>query len=164
MSVTSISKFFFYSWHKLLLNKRNPQLKIKVIDHSRNERDESISPRKLEGKKSEKLPVKHCSDKDNWLLCLAMNWNELGTRWWGIPKGKYLTAPPPHPASFLIRVIGFSMMQHLLTLAFKSRAKKKRQTFTVVIINVKEEGVQCINIWSSTEKLTNNRGEGRTLI
>lgn len=115
MSITSISKFFFYSWHKLLLNKRNPQLKIKVIDHSRNERDESISPRKLEGKKSEKLPVKHCSDKDNWLLCLAMNWNELGTRRWGIPKGKYLTAPPPHPASFLIP---WNWVQHDATPAY----------------------------------------------
>ena len=44
MSITSISNFFFFTVDiKLLLNKRNPQLKIKVTDHSRNDRDESIS-------------------------------------------------------------------------------------------------------------------------
>jgi hypothetical protein len=68
MSITPISNFFFTIDIKLLLNKRNPQLKIKAIDHSRNDRDESISHRKLEEKKSEKLPVKHCSDRDNWLV------------------------------------------------------------------------------------------------
>lgn len=47
---TPISNFFFYSWHKTTSEQKNSQLKIKAIDHSRNDRDESISHRKLEEK------------------------------------------------------------------------------------------------------------------
>lgn len=62
-----ISNFFFTIDIKLLLNKRNPQLKIKAIDSQhRNDRDEPISHRKLE-EKSENCS-KHCSDRDNWLV------------------------------------------------------------------------------------------------
>lgn len=73
------------------------------MDHSRSDREETISPKKLgeKKKKSEKLPVKHCS-KDSRLLFQAMNWNELGTRLWGIPKGKYLTDPPPASPHILL--------------------------------------------------------------
>lgn len=69
-----------------------------------------------------------------------MNWNESGTRLWGIPKGKYLTdSPSPNPPQ--PRIAELSIMQHLLTLALRPTVKKKRETFPGVPLNVKKEDV-----------------------
>lgn len=76
-------------------------------------------------------------------------------------KVPYWFPPTPKPWSSIVEL---SIMQHLLTLASRSTAKKKRQTFAGVIINVKGGNVQWMDIFENLyKKLTDNRGGGRPL-
>lgn len=76
-----------------------------------------------------------------------MNRNELGTRLWGIPKGKYLTGLPSPQCS-----LDWDSQAHYYTRPayFGMKvASEKRQNFTEVILNVKKGDIQSVNTFDT---------------